>query len=47
MNNKTEGTISILAAFLVLFSAMMDPKISAGLAIVFLIIFSIYKFTRK
>jgi len=47
MNNKTEGTITILAAFLVLFSAMMEPKISAGLAIIFLIILSIYKFTRK
>ena len=33
MNNKMEGLFAILAAFLVLFSAMWDPRISAGLAI--------------
>lgn len=47
MINKTEGTINILAAFFVLFSAMIEPKISAGLATVFLICLAVYKFTRK
>jgi hypothetical protein len=47
MNRKTEATMGILAALLVLFSAMLDPRISAGLACVLLVAFSIYKFTYK
>ena len=47
MNNKTEGIIAILAAFLVLFSAMFDPRVSAGLAIIFLVALAIYKFVKK
>ena len=43
MSNKTEGMIAILAAFFVLLSAMLDPKISAGLAIVFLVVLAAYK----
>ncbi|RLJ08188.1 MAG: hypothetical protein DRP16_01910 [Candidatus Aenigmatarchaeota archaeon] len=43
MNNKTEGVIAILAAFFVLFSAMLNPKISAGLAVVFLVVLTSYK----
>jgi hypothetical protein len=44
VNNKTEGTISILAALFVLFSAMLDPRVSVVLAVVFLIGLAIYKF---
>lgn len=47
MNNKTEGTISILAALLVLFSAMLDPRVSVALAAVFLIALAIYKFAYE
>jgi hypothetical protein len=47
MNEKTEATISIIAALLVLFSAMFDPRISVGLAVVFLVALAVYKFTRK
>ncbi len=43
MNNKTEGIIAILAAFFVLLSAMLDPEISAGLAIIFLVVLATYK----
>ncbi len=43
MGNKTEAIIATLAAFFVLLSAMLNPKISAGLAIVFLIILAAYK----
>lgn len=43
MSNKTEGIIAILAAFFVLFSAMLDSKISAGLAIIFLVVLAAYK----
>jgi hypothetical protein len=44
MSNKTEGIINSLAAILVLFTAMLDPRISVGIALVFL---GIYNFTRK
>ena len=47
MNEKTEATISIIAALFVLISAMFDPKTSAGLAIAFLVILAGYKFTRS
>jgi len=43
MSNKTEAIIAILAAFFLLFSAMLSPKISAGLAVVFLSILAAYK----
>ena len=43
MSNKTEGTIAILAAFFVLLSAMINPKISTGLTIVFLAVLAAYK----
>jgi len=43
MSNKTEGMIAISAAFFVLLSAMLDPKISAALAIVFLLALAGYK----
>jgi len=39
--------MGILAALLVLFSAMLAPWISAGLAFVLLVAFSIYKFTCR
>ena len=47
MNTKTEGTIAIIAALLVLFSAMWDPRISAAVSIVVLLGFGIYKFAQK
>ncbi len=45
MSNKTEGTFAIIAALLVLFSAMLDPRVSIILAIAGLVLFSLYKFT--
>ena len=47
MSRKAEATMGIIAALLVLFSAMLDPRISAGLACVLLVAFSIYKLTYK
>jgi phosphatidylserine synthase len=41
--NQTEGTISILAALCVLFSAMLNPVLSVGLAVVFLLALAVYK----
>jgi hypothetical protein len=47
MNTKTEGTVAIIAALLVLFSALWDPRISAVISIVALAVIGIYKFAQK
>jgi hypothetical protein len=47
MHEKTAGTLGILAAFLVLFSAMLDPRLAAGLAIVALVALSIHTFAQS
>lgn len=47
MNTKREGTIAIIVALLVLFSAMWDPRVSAVVSVVALAIFSVYKFLQK
>ena len=47
MNDKTEATINAIAAIFVLFTAMLDPRISVGLAVVFLVGLSIYKLRHK
>jgi hypothetical protein len=44
MNTKTEGLLAIFATLLVLFATMLGPRISAGLAIVCLLGYGIYKF---
>ncbi|HOC57181.1 MAG TPA: hypothetical protein PKI20_16300 [Verrucomicrobiota bacterium] len=47
MSKKTEGVLSSLAAILVLFTTMVDPRVSVGLAVAFLLGLGIYNFTRK
>ena len=47
MNTKTEGVISLVAAFLVLFSAMWNPRVSIVVSIVALVGLGIYKFLQK
>jgi hypothetical protein len=47
MNTKTEGTFAIIAALLVLFSAMWDPRISVAVAFVALAAFGIYRLVQK
>ncbi|MBK9054673.1 MAG: hypothetical protein IPL78_28330 [Chloroflexi bacterium] len=47
MNDRHEGTWSIIAALLVLFTAMLDPRISAALAVILLVVFALYKFAYK
>ena len=47
MNARTEGTLAILAALLVLFSAMWDARISAIVAVVALVALGVYKFVQK
>jgi hypothetical protein len=47
MNDKTEAALDIAVAMFVLFVAMFDPWVSAGLAILFLVGLSVYKFARS
>ena len=47
MNTKTEGTLAIIAALLVLFSAMWDPRVSVTVSIVALAAIGVYKFAQK
>ncbi len=46
VNEKTEAEISILAAMFVLFSAMLDPRVSVALSVIFLVALAFYKLTR-
>jgi hypothetical protein len=43
MTDRAEGIFAVIASLLVLFSAMLDPRISAGLSVVMLLGFGIYK----
>ena len=47
MNPKTEGSLAIVAALIVLFSAMWDPRISAAVAVVALAALGIYRLVQK
>ncbi len=44
MNNQIEGTLSIWATLLVLFTTMLDPRISIALAVIFLAALMVYEF---
>lgn len=45
--NKKEGLFAIIAALIVLFSAMWDPLVSVGIALAVLIAFAIGEFAKK
>jgi hypothetical protein len=45
--SKQEGTFAVIAALLVLFTTMLDPLVSAGLAVLLMIAFAIWKFSGK
>jgi hypothetical protein len=47
MNNKQEGTLAIICAFFVMFSAMINPIISVSISIIILIGYGIYKFYKS
>jgi hypothetical protein len=47
MNTNTEGTFAIIAALIVLLSAMWNPLVSVTVAVVALLGFGIYKYMRK
>jgi hypothetical protein len=47
VNERAEGIMAIIASLLVLFSAMIDPRISAGLSVVLLLAFAVYKLVGR
>jgi hypothetical protein len=47
INSKQEGTLEILVAIFVMFSAMLDPKISLAISITALAALGIWKFLEK
>jgi integral membrane sensor domain MASE1 len=47
MNTKTEGIMAIVAAFLVLISALLAQLVSAVVSITLLAVFGIYKLVSK
>ena len=47
MNTKTEGTLAIVAALIVLFSAMWNPLVSVTVSVIALLAIGVYKFAKK
>lgn len=47
MSTKMEGTLAILAALLVLFSAMLDPRVSVAISIAALLSLGIYRLVHR
>ena len=47
MNTKIEGVIAIVAAMLVLLSAMWDARVSVVLSVVALATLGVYRFMQK
>jgi len=45
--NQIDGVLAVVASLIVLFTTMIDPMSSAIIAIAGLIVYAIYKFTRK
>jgi len=45
--NKTENTMNILAVMLVLFTAMLDPRVSIVLATILIIVYIVHYFFRN
>jgi hypothetical protein len=46
MNNRTEGILAIVAAFIVMLSAMWQPLVSAAVAAGALFVVGVYRLTR-
>lgn len=47
MTDRTEHILIMLACLLVLFSAMLDPRVSAGLAIGLLVGYGAYRLIAR
>ena len=47
MNTKTEGTFAIIAALIVLFSAMWNPLVSVAVSVLAMAAYGVYKFIQN
>lgn len=47
MKPKTEGILAVIAALIVLFSAMWEPRVSVVVSIVALVALGVYKLRNK
>lgn len=47
MQSDVDFKMSIFAALLVLFSALIDPRISVALSLIAMISFAVYKFSER
>lgn len=47
MSDRKEAIMSAAAAILLLFVALLDPRVSLGLAVAMLIAFAAYKWRRN
>jgi multisubunit Na+/H+ antiporter MnhG subunit len=47
MNNQTEGLFAIIAALIVLFSAMLNPIVSVVISVAALGVYGVYKLTAR
>jgi hypothetical protein len=47
MNTKTEGLFAIIAALIVLFSAMWNPLFSVAVSAFAMAAYGVYKFVQK
>ena len=43
MEPKVEGTVALVAALFVMLTAMLDPRVSVGIAVVALAAFGVYR----
>ncbi|MBU0906800.1 MAG: hypothetical protein KKD18_07015 [Nanoarchaeota archaeon] len=46
-SSKQEGTMAVIAALIVLFSAMWDPWTSVVVALAMMVLYAIWKFIGK
>jgi len=41
--HRTDGIVTLIASLLVLFTSMLDPKVSLVIAVAFLVLYSAFK----
>jgi hypothetical protein len=47
MNNQQEATLSLIAALLVLLTAMIDPRLTIALTLFLLLAFAVYQLRHR
>jgi len=47
LSDKSEGMLAVLAALVVLFTSLLDPLVSAGIAVTALALLGVYHFVKN